>query len=1366
MNAFIQYAIVALSAVGAAIFFYRVIIPVSQTDFILKKSTLSTEQLLFGIGELAHSSKQYALRGAGLSVRLIKKRLSTTFFRVQKAIQSGKEEPFTFEYWIYENYRTLSEILLKIKRYSYKFSFLPHAHKTPRVYDFAAYLIKSYGGFLNREIILRSIEAYNRETLFFHTEIMALKTAFEYCLLEYLSAFCAQSEAIARMTHKAAQDAEKTCVDLSAFADDAYLCALYRKSGEKAQRNMARFCMQNTTDIHTRTHNFFSLIASYDGFVETAVKTLFSLPHILSAENAVGLSAAAQLMSDEAWNDYSILTIQEKHACLLAVQKKAVKEKISEPALLRRVIESARNNHRGVLSELVPKLKLKQPKIDWFLKSYNYRIGCLPAIPAIAVPPPIVCQQRNSIPSVNLLSCGRYALITDSTGQGSAIYESRPAMHRADITLQAFGKTYKLLSGKFTASFDCTVYEQDFKRFTSQTKISVLPSGNGELRTVRITNCSKQKLKFNLNSAVAVFEKSAVGALIEEKRDPLSQILTVWRSSEETPLFLSHYADSHFETKYTVKNAAVLSCTTAALAVGESAEFVYFTLCSYNQDALCQEIKETKSIGFLDVNAAFSRAVMRGNALPPYVNETAAKLLFASSGSVKDTEFAVRFPCTRPSLSLKLSCLQRIADFKRELSLLKELYRYGVGFNLFILYTEQARNFCNVSETIETVLGDIDYRRTLNADSAIFMINEQDAPSDARLILQNCVQMSRLKSIPIASRKIKNSAVLPSVGLALPKIERTLDSGGGFTSDYAYAAEITSIPLPRPSLNIIANSQIGCSVLQNGVTETFYTNPCKQHISKTELIMLSEAGRVWSVSGEPCGKGGRFTAVQGLGYSEFSNDYNGFISTHKIYISPDSAIKYHDLTIENHSDAVRLICAAFAVDAALHENELCAISAELKQDAVCIQNRINGLEAYISCSEKPQKFSMYKEAFTDINHNIVPIKPATKGCQFHPAVSVALKINPAEKKRIIFALANKPISDFSACDNLIASKLSTIQIHGYSDAAILSRHLPYQALASYHCEQSDIHSRLQSCLGLLYIDSFLVRKQIMEYAEQTTQSSLWLPVAAAEYIRFTGDFSVLSRTEPLVTACIRTIRNYLRFGDNELCLTELGNSLSISTLLYYAILSFQPYLQNLAIRAEFAGYAARIKIAVNAALNSQGALGALSDSLLAQSLAVISGASRTDAAQSVLNAAYQNFSKPVSPQQAQTAAWFAMALFTAGQAEKAWNILQTSCGVFMGTAYFSEASALFYKCLTEKFLGVKIVGNKLSITPSLPPSISEISFDLHTADFNFDITVFNSASKGDWQLKTGNIFRNAIGVELTKSLCENKLIVLRSDTKK
>ena len=155
------------------------------------------------------------------------------------------------------------------------------------------------------------------------------------------------------------------------------------------------------------------------------------------------------------------------------------------------------------------------------------------------------------------------------------------------------------------------------------------------------------------------------------------------------------------------------------------------------------------------------------------------------------------------------------------------------------------------------------------------------------------------------------------------------------------------------------------------------------------------------------------------------------------------------------------------------------------------------------------------------------------------------------------------------------------------------------------------------------------------------------------------------------------------------------------------------------------------------------------------------------------------------------AVWFAIALFKSGEYERAAKVLKLlnpiektktedgvskygnepyviSADVYSGEhageggwSWYTGAAAWLYKCLTEQYLGIKITGDLLTLSPCLPSDERGVTIRIKRGDCDITVDIDNTESEGDWRLSVDGVTYNSDSLRLLPSLSGKRIVLSR-----
>ncbi len=154
------------------------------------------------------------------------------------------------------------------------------------------------------------------------------------------------------------------------------------------------------------------------------------------------------------------------------------------------------------------------------------------------------------------------------------------------------------------------------------------------------------------------------------------------------------------------------------------------------------------------------------------------------------------------------------------------------------------------------------------------------------------------------------------------------------------------------------------------------------------------------------------------------------------------------------------------------------------------------------------------------------------------------------------------------------------------------------------------------------------------------------------------------------------------------------------------------------------------------------------------------------------------------------AVWFIMSLFSVGEADYAYKLLDMispithsltkertlryevepyviSADVYSepsgkgGWSWYTGAASWYYYVLVRYLFGVKICGDMLTVSPSLPRSIKSASIELRHGEVSFTVNIDNGEDCGEWQISLGRHSYASDSIAITEGLNKKELLLRR-----
>ena len=472
---------------------------------------------------------------------------------------------------------------------------------------------------------------------------------------------------------------------------------------------------------------------------------------------------------------------------------------------------------------------------------------------------------------------------------------------------------------------------------------------------------------------------------------------------------------------------------------------------------------------------------------------------------------------------------------------------------------------------------------------------------------------------------------------------------GGFSNDGTeYILRINKEEkLPTVWSNIMANEKFGTVVTEGMGGYTWYKNSRLNRITAwnndqitdvpSEAIYLEdlESQKVWSLGVNPSPDDNDYYVTYGFGYSKFYHTNNEIVQKLKIYVPKEESVKVNILHLANKRAKRRKLKLVYYIKPVLDEDETKSNGyIDLKYNEslnlITLQNDSKPLEqrtiAYVSASEKIASYTGSKDSFIGSGtvknpegvRKLELDRENSLGKDESIAIEIRISLEAFEEKNIIIILGadenslnikdtaykytniNNAINEYENTKRYWKDLLGKIKVETPVESMniMLNGWLLYQTLCSRMLARSGYYQsggaygfrdQLQDCIGLKYISSEILKKQIIKHSkhqfiegdvehwwhEETSRGIrtrfsddlLWLPYMVAEYIESIGDSSILkeeteyvqgpvleegvderydlylpsNQKESIYMHCIRAIERSLKFGENGLPLIGSGD---------------------------------------------------------------------------------------------------------------------------------------------------------------------------------------------------------------------------------
>lgn len=402
--------------------------------------------------------------------------------------------------------------------------------------------------------------------------------------------------------------------------------------------------------------------------------------------------------------------------------------------------------------------------------------------------------------------------------------------------------------------------------------------------------------------------------------------------------------------------------------------------------------------------------------------------------------------------------------------------------------------------------------------------------------------------------------------------------------------------LPNTWSNILANEKFGTIVTQNMGGYTWYKNCRVNRITAwsndsvfdtpSEIIYIKDKGynKMWSLNANLNLEEEDYCIKYGFGYAIYTNIKLGLLQEVEVFVPTEESVKINLIKIKNTMPEKRNLKFVYYIKPVLGEDEIKSngyINLDYDENSNIIfannlfEADIENLNCYVSSSEKIASFTGNKKLF--MGNGTIQNPDALKkeklnnnnslGQDSCIAVEFEIELKAYEDKEISIILGSSETKkeslqtaykytkienckqELENVKNNWREKLRKVQVRTPVESMniMLNGWLAYQTIVSRLWAKSGYYQsggaygfrdQLQDVLGMKYLDTNIMKKQILKHAthqflegdvehwwhEETSRGIrtkfsddlLWLPYVTAEYVEFTGDYSILEEQVPYI----------------------------------------------------------------------------------------------------------------------------------------------------------------------------------------------------------------------------------------------------------
>jgi len=322
---------------------------------------LSTKTFNLEINRVASECVFYKQKGGALSISLISKYIKKSYKIIASKINAG-EECFDFENRIYDNYLNLTNAINRVRETG-GFYRLPQVNGLPRIYRLCEVIVKGQEGQVNCTNFSSAVKRFNDIAPLTYDEICALPLMLDFCILEYVAIFASKSLKINKNIQRAYLDSKRDKLNLSLINYNSYIYGYNEFSKDVQKSYLSSFCTENGLDISTRIDNFFVNLSRYAGAMQSVVQSLLKKDSEITDKLLITLMPACDILNKNI--SFKQSKLPSKYVMAYYLSRNAKKEKISESAYARRVVEKAEREQKDVCGYILP-----TPKGKIFMRIY------------------------------------------------------------------------------------------------------------------------------------------------------------------------------------------------------------------------------------------------------------------------------------------------------------------------------------------------------------------------------------------------------------------------------------------------------------------------------------------------------------------------------------------------------------------------------------------------------------------------------------------------------------------------------------------------------------------------------------------------------------------------------------------------------------------------------------------------------------------------------------------------------------------------------------------------------------------------------------------------------------------------------------
>lgn len=395
-----------------------------------------------------------------------------------------------------------------------------------------------------------------------------------------------------------------------------------------------------------------------------------------------------------------------------------------------------------------------------------------------------------------------------------------------------------------------------------------------------------------------------------------------------------------------------------------------------------------------------------------------------------------------PIVLVTIDTMKGLRNLKKILNIHQYWSYKGLTVDLIILNKDESIYFQPLYESIREEV--YSRRNLLNRPGGIFIINENTLAEEDKSLLYNFanVIIDAEKGVSI---KAANYLDIPYKEFNKPKVEYPkkeydvaldyFNGYGGFAEEgKKYVIKLDEgVNTPMPWVNVIANSNFGCIVTEQGGGFTWadnsrenkltpwYNEPILSQQGEIIYLMDNETGEVWSITPKPIRDRNTYIVTYGMGYTSFYHNSKGIEQELTIFVPKDANIKVNLVKLKNESNTERNISLYYYIRPVLgvtDEETEKLIETAIVDGVIVAKNSTNtefkGSTLFVGTSEDISSYTGNRNEFLgtipnyEMPEGMKRVRLSnTLGVGYNPCVvlEVNIRLQANEEKEIVFLLA-------------------------------------------------------------------------------------------------------------------------------------------------------------------------------------------------------------------------------------------------------------------------------------------------------------------------------------------------------------------------